>query len=56
MAKQEKGYAPDQIRDAEWIGQMKQRVGDAEWPMIRMIITAYVDGIGVGMQISKEER
>lgn len=52
MLAQEKGFSKEQIADAEKLCQFRQDIHPAEWPMLRTIFTAYMDGIGMGLQLS----
>ncbi len=55
MLTQEKELTQGQITDAEKFCQLKQGVSTSEWPFLRTILMAYMDGIGAGLQISKQE-
>lgn len=49
-----KEYAPEQGKDAEKLCQLKQEVSTSEWPFLRTILIAYMDGIGTGLQLSEQ--
>lgn len=51
MTKQ-KEYTLEQVKDAEKLCQIKRDTSITEWSLLRTIITAYIDGIGVGLQLS----
>ncbi len=55
MLTQEKELTQGQITDAEKFCQLKQGVSTSEWPLLRTILIAYMDGIGTGLQLSKQE-
>ncbi len=55
MLIQNKELTQEQIADAEKLCQLKHDVSTMEWPFLRTIITAYIDGIGAGLQLSKQE-
>lgn len=54
MTKQ-KEYTLEQVKDAEKLCQIKCDASITEWSLLRTIITAYIDGIGAGLQLSKQE-
>lgn len=52
---QEKELTQEQIADVERFCQLKQSISTTEWPFLRTILMAYMDGIGAGLQLSKQE-
>jgi hypothetical protein len=52
MFTQQKELSQKQIADAEKLCQIRQGIQPEQWPLLRMIFTAYMDGIGAGMQLS----
>lgn len=52
---QKKEFIQEQIADAEKLCQLKQRILVTEWPLVRTMFMAYMDGIGLGLQLSKQE-
>lgn len=52
---QKKEFTQEQIADAERLCQLKQEVLVTEWPLIRTMFMAYMDGTGIGLQLSKQE-
>lgn len=55
MLAQKKELTQGEILDAEKFCQSKQEVSTSGWPFLRTILMAYMDGIGAGLQISKQE-
>jgi len=55
MSAQKKELTQEQIADAERLCQFKQGASTSEWPFLRTILVAYIDGIGTGMQLYKQE-
>ena len=65
MAKQEKGYTPDQIKDAEKLCQLMQKVPDAKRQMFSVSVLAYMktkrkgvselNGYSVRMEVKEGE-
>jgi len=55
MFTQQKELKQDQIADAKKLCQLKQSTPTAEWPLLRTILMAYIDGIGTGMQLSGQD-
>ena len=52
MAKQEKGYTPEQIKDAEKLCQLMQKVPDAKRQMFSVSVLAYIEaGIALGLEM-----
>ncbi len=56
MFTQQKELTQEQIADARQLCQIKQGIHPEQWPLLRMIFTAYMDGIGTGMQLSGTDR
>lgn len=56
MLAQKKELTQEQIIDAEKLCQIKQGVSTSEWPLLRTILVAYMDGIGTGLQLYKQEK
>lgn len=54
MLTQKKELSQEQIADAERLCQFRQNIQPAEWPLLRTILMTYMDGIGTGMQLSKQ--
>lgn len=54
MAKQEKGYTPDQIKDAEKLCQLMQKVPDAKRQMFSVSVLAYMNGFEAGLAIGRD--
>ena len=54
MAKQEKGYTPDQIKDAEKLCQLMQKVPDAKRQMFSVSALAYMTGFEAGLAIGRD--
>lgn len=54
MAKQEKGYTPDQIKDAEKFCQLIQKVPDAKRQMFSVSVLAYMNGFEAGLAIGRD--
>lgn len=52
MLTQKKELSQEQIADAEKLCQIRQGIQPEQWPLLRMIFTAYMDGIGTGLQLS----
>ena len=52
MFTQQKELSPEAMADARKLCQIRQGVQPEQWPLLRMIFTAYIDGIGTGMQLS----
>lgn len=52
MLTQQRELEQEQIADATKLCQLKQSTPSAEWPLLRIILMAYIDGIGAGMQLS----
>ncbi len=50
----EKELTQEQIIDAEKFCQLKQGILVTEWPLIRTMLIAYMDGIGTGLQLSEQ--
>lgn len=55
MLAQKKELTQEQILDAEKFCQLKEGVSISEWPILRTILMAYMDGIGTGLQLSEQE-
>lgn len=55
MFTQQKELSQKQIADAEKLCQIRQGIQPEQWPLLRMIFTAYMDGIGTGMQLSGQD-
>lgn len=55
MLTQKKELTQGEILDAEKFCQSKQGVSTSEWPFLRTILMAYMDGIGTGLQLSEQE-
>lgn len=49
MFTQKKELKQEQIADAKKLCQLKQSTSAVEWPLLRTILMAYMDGIGTGM-------
>ncbi len=56
MLVQKKELTQEQIVDAEKLCRFKQGISTTEWPLLRTIIIAYMDGVGVGLQLSGQEK
>ena len=54
MAKQEKGYTPDQIKDAEKLCQLMQKVPDAKRQMFSVSVLAYMNGFEAGLALGRD--
>lgn len=52
MFAQQKEISPEAMADARKLCQIRQGIQPEQWPLLRMIFTAYMDGIGAGMQLS----
>jgi len=55
MLTQRKELTQEEIADAEKLCQLKQSTLTVEWPFLKTILMAYIDGIGAGMQLSTQE-
>lgn len=55
MLTQQKELSQGQIADARKLCQIKQGIQPEQWPLLRMIFTAYMDGIGAGIQLSGQD-
>lgn len=55
MSTQRNELSQGQIADAEKLCQIRQDIRPEQWPLLRMIFTAYMDGIGAGLQLSVHE-
>lgn len=55
MFTQQKELTQEQIADAKKLCQLKQSTQAVEWPLLRIILMAYIDGVGTGMQLSGKE-
>lgn len=55
MFTQQKELSQGQIADAEKLCQIRQGIQPEQWPLLRMIFTAYMDGIGAGLQLSGQD-
>lgn len=51
MVKQEKGYTPEQIKDAEKLCQLMQKVPDAKRQMFSVSVLAYMNGFEAGIAL-----
>ena len=54
MAKQEKGYTPEQINDAEKLCQLMQKVPDAKRQMFSVSVLAYMNGFEAGLALGRD--
>ena len=54
MAKQEKSYTPDQIKDAEKLCQLMQKVPDAKRQMFSVSVLAYMNGFEAGIALGRD--
>ena len=54
MAKQEKGYTPEQIKDAEKLCQLMQKVPDAKRQMFSVSVLAYMNGFEAGIALGRD--
>ena len=54
MAKQEKGYTPEQIKDAEKLCQLMQKVPDAKRQMFSVSVLAYMNGFEAGLALGRD--
>lgn len=52
MFTQQKEISPEAMADARKLCQIRQGIQPEQWPLLRMIFTAYMDGIGAGIQLS----
>ena len=55
MLTQKKELSQEQIADAEKLCQFRKNIQTTEWPLLRTILMAYMDGIGTGMQLSGQD-
>lgn len=55
MFTQQKELKQEQIADVKKLCQLKQSTPSVEWPLLRIILMAYIDGIGAGMQLSGQD-
>ncbi len=55
MLTQRKEISQEQIADAEKLCQFRQNIQPEQWPLLRTIFMAYMDGIGTGMQLSNQK-
>lgn len=55
MSTQKKELSQEQIADAEKLCQFRQDIQTTEWPLLRTILMAYMDGIGTGLQLSGQD-
>lgn len=53
MTKQEKGYTPEQIRDAEKLCQLMQSVPDEKRQMFSISLLAYMNGLEAGIAMER---
>ncbi len=53
MAKWEKGYTPEQIKDAEKLCQLMQKVPDAKRQMFSVSVLAYANGLEAGFALGR---
>ncbi len=56
MAKQEKGYTPDQIEDLEKLCQLMQNVPDTKHRMFSISVISYMNGLEAGLAIGRDTR
>jgi len=56
MVKQEKGYTPDQIKDAEKLCQLMQKVPDAKRQMFSVSVLAYMNGFEAGLALGRDAK
>ena len=56
MAKQEKGYTPDQIKDAEKLCQLMQKVPDGKGQMFSVSVLAYMNGFEAGLALGRDAK
>lgn len=56
MTKQEKGYTPDQIRDAEKLCQLMQKVPDEKRQMFSISVLAYMNGFEAGIALGRDAK
>ena len=56
MAKQEKGYTPDQIKDAEKLCQLMQKVPDAKRQRFSVSVLAYMNGFEAGLALGRDAK
>ncbi len=54
MAKQEKAYSPDQIKDVEKLCQLMQEVPDAKRQMFSVSVLAYMNGFEAGLAMGQD--
>jgi len=54
MAKQEKGYMLDQIKDAEKLCQLMQKVPDTKRLMLSVSTCAYINGFEAGFALGRD--
>lgn len=54
MAKQENGYTPDQIKDAEKLCQLMQKVPDEKRQMFSVSVLAYMNGFEAGSALGRD--
>ncbi len=54
MEKQKKGYTPEQIKDAEKLCQLIQKVPDAKRQMFSVSILAYMNGFEAGFAVGRD--
>lgn len=54
MVKQEKGYTPDQIEDAEKWCQLLQKVPDEKRQMFSASVIAYMNGFEAGVALERK--
>jgi len=55
MKTQQKELKQEQIADARKLCLLKQSTPTIEWPLLRIILMSYMDGIGAGMQLSGQD-
>lgn len=56
MVKQEKGYTPEQIKDAEKLCQLMQKVPDAKRQMFSVSVLAYMNGFEAGLALGRDAK
>ena len=53
MAKQEKSYTAEQIRDAEKVCQLLQKVPDAKHQIFSISMLSYMNGLEAGLALGQ---
>lgn len=56
MFTQQNEITQEQIADARQLCKIRQSIQPEQWPLLRMIFTAYMDGIGTGLQLTGTDR